>query len=70
MSTPLSAALAVKELESGEFHWILMDETLSSDDLISYMPQKLSKPYRNAEAAWAAGYLMVRATLRKAASGQ
>lgn len=69
MSTSLSLALAVKELERGEFHWILMDEAPSSDDLMSYAPQTFSEPFRNAEAAWAAGYLRVRTALRKAASG-
>ncbi len=68
MSTSLSVALAIKELEPGEFHWILMDEAASSDDLMSYAPQTFSEPFRNAEAAWAAGYLRVRANLRKSAA--
>ena len=66
MSASFSMALAIKELEPGEFHWILLDEAFSEDDLLSYAPQTFSEPYKNAAAAWAAGYLMVRATLRKA----
>ncbi|RYZ87886.1 MAG: hypothetical protein EOP06_11895 [Proteobacteria bacterium] len=66
MSTSFSMALAIKELEPGEYHWILLDEASSEDDLLSYAPQAFSDPYKNAAAAWAAGYLMVRATLRKA----
>lgn len=57
-------ALAVKELEPGEFHWIWLNETASSDDLMSYLPETFSRPYPNAAAAWTAGYLAVRAALR------
>lgn len=66
MSTFLSMALAVKELEPGEFHWVLLDEAASDDDLLSYTAQTLSEPHRNAAAAWAEGYLVMRAALRKA----
>ncbi|RYZ81429.1 MAG: hypothetical protein EOP06_23500 [Proteobacteria bacterium] len=66
MSTPVSMALAVKELEPGEFHWILLDEAESEDDQLSYTARTLSEPHRNAAAAWAEGYLVVRAALRKA----
>ena len=66
MSTPLSIALAVKELEPGEFHWILLHEAASDDDLLSYTAQTFSEPHRNAAAAWAEGYLVMRAALRKA----
>lgn len=66
MSTSLSMALAVKELEPGEFHWILLDEAASEDDLLSYTAQSFSEPHRNVAAAWAEGYLVVRAALRKA----
>ena len=65
MSNISSLALAVKELEAGEFHWILLEETSSSDDLLSYVPQHFSEPHRDAAAAWSAGYLAVRARMRK-----
>ncbi|MGF6528410.1 hypothetical protein [Variovorax sp. PvP013] len=65
---PLAAmALTVKELEPGEFHWIWLDETASSDDdLLSYSPRIVSPPHANAAAAWTAGYLALRAALRSA----
>ncbi len=66
MSNNFSLALAVKELEAGEFHWILLEETSSSDDLLSYVPQHFSEPHRDAAAAWSAGYLAIRARMRKA----
>ena len=59
-------ALAVKELEPGEFHWILLDEAASEDDLLSYSARTFSKPHRNATAAWVEGHLVMRAALRKA----
>jgi hypothetical protein len=65
MSNTFSLALAVKELEAGEFHWILLEETASSDDLLSYVPQHFSEPHRDAAAAWSAGYLAIRARMRK-----
>lgn len=57
-------ALAVKELEPGEFHWIWLEEANSSDDLLSYLPRTFSRPHSNAASAWTAGYLTVRAALR------
>lgn len=58
-------ALCIKELEPGEFHWILLDETASpDDDLLNYRLRTVSQPYANAMAAWTAGYLVVRAILR------
>jgi hypothetical protein len=65
MSTPLSMALAVKELEPGEFHWIMLEEATSDDDLLSYAAKTFSEPHKNAAAAWAEGYLVVRAALRQ-----
>ena len=63
-----SMALAVKELEMGEFHWILLrEEASSSDDLLAYSPQKISRPHADAKAAWAAGYLALRAGLHRSA---
>ncbi len=64
MKAATSLALTVKELEPGEFHWILMDEADSSDDLLSYTLRSISLPYVNATAAWSAGYLATRAMLR------
>jgi hypothetical protein len=61
-------ALAVKEIESGEFHWMLLREEETSDDLLSYRPERLSESYRDAPAAWAAGYLALRAAMRKSAT--
>lgn len=65
MNNSSSLALAVKELEAGEFHWILLEEASSSDDLLSYEPQFYSEPHRDAAAAWSAGYLAIRARMRK-----
>jgi hypothetical protein len=59
-----SIALAVKELEVGEFHWILLREVDSSSDQLEYTPEKISRSHANAKAAWTAGYLALRATLR------
>lgn len=60
-----SCALGVKEIEPGEFHWILLQEEETDDEtLLSYSPTQLSAPYRNVLAAWAAGYLALRARLR------
>lgn len=69
MSPAFSSALAVKELEPGEFHWIILQEEYSEDDLLNYVPMTFSEPHRDAAAAWAAGYLVIRAATRKAASG-
>ena len=66
MKPHAALALAIKELEAGEFHWILMEEAGSSDDLLSYTPRSISLPYANAAAAWSAGYLAMRAMLRSA----
>ena len=66
MRPATSLALTVKELEAGEFYWILMEEAVSSDDLLSYTPRSISLPYANADAAWSAGYLAMRAMLRSA----
>jgi hypothetical protein len=64
MNPLASLALTVKELEPGEFHWIWLNETVSSDDLLSYSVHTISVPYANAAAAWSAGYLAIRAVLR------
>ena len=68
MSPAFPSALAVKELEPGEFHWIILQEENSSDDLLNYVPETLSEPHRDAAAAWAAGYLVIRAAMRRTAS--
>lgn len=61
-----SIALAVKELEAGEFHWILLQEESSSlEDLLAYSPQKISRPHADEKAAWTAGYLALRAGLHR-----
>ena len=59
-----SIALAVKELEVGEFHWILLRETDSLSDQLAYAPEKISGSHANAKAAWTAGYLALRANFR------
>ena len=59
-----SIALAVKELEVGEFHWILLREAASSSEQLAYAPEKISSSHANAKAAWTAGYLALRARLR------
>lgn len=68
MSPAFPSALAVKELEPGEFHWIILQEEESSDDFLNYVPKTFSAPHRNAAAAWAAGYLVIRAATRRVAS--
>ena len=61
-----SMALAVKELEIGEFHWILLrEEASSSEDQLAYSPLKMSRAYADGKAAWAAGYLALRAGLNR-----
>lgn len=56
-------ALAVQELEPGEFHWLLLDEAGGTmGDLVSFAPAKISAPYPNSAAVWVAGYLALRAT--------
>ena len=59
-----SIALAVKELEVGEFHWILLREADSSSDQLAYAPEKISGSHANAKSAWTAGYLALRASFR------
>ncbi|RYZ80412.1 MAG: hypothetical protein EOP06_25375 [Proteobacteria bacterium] len=59
-----SIALAVKDLEAGEFHWILLREVDSSSDQLAYAPEKISGSHANAKAAWTAGYLALRASFR------
>ncbi|MBB1602530.1 MULTISPECIES: hypothetical protein [unclassified Variovorax] len=65
MTSGISSALAVKELELGEFHWILLHEEESADELLTYTPQRFSEPFSDPAAAWAAGYLVLRAMLRR-----
>ena len=65
-----SFALGVKEIEPGEFHWILLQEEETDDEtLLSYSPTQLSAPYRDVLAAWAAGYLALARTLDMAHTG-
>lgn len=60
-----STALAVKELESGEFHWMLLEEKTSTlEEQLAYTPYRVSPPYPDASAAWVAGYLIIRAKCR------
>jgi hypothetical protein len=68
MAVAFPSALAVKELEPGEFHWILLQEENTSDDLLNHAPETFSEPHRDAAAAWAAGYLVIRAAMRRAAA--
>lgn len=65
MTSVISSALAVKELELGEFHWILLNEEASADERLTYTPQRFSEPFPDPAAAWAAGYLVLRAMLRR-----
>ena len=67
MHVATSTALAVKELEPGQFHWILLEEEPSElDDGLVYAPGTISEHYNDADAAWVAGYLALRARMRKA----
>lgn len=66
MHRATSTALAVKELEPGQFHWILLEEKPSDlDDDLVYAPATVSEQYAQAGAAWVAGYLALRARMRK-----
>lgn len=65
MNPAASLALTVKELEPGEFHWILMEEDGSTDDHMAYRPSRIGSPEPNVAAAWVAGYMALRALLRK-----
>jgi hypothetical protein len=65
MKSAASLALTVKELEPGEFHWILLDEDGSTEDHLAYKPGRIGDPEPNLAAAWVAGYMAVRARLRK-----
>lgn len=76
MASVFNGALAVKELEPGEWHWFLLKEaaqpessTSRAEDLdeqLRYSPHACSDPHSDAAAAWAAGYLAIRATIRRA----
>lgn len=64
-------ALAVQELEPGEFHWMLLEEASGDgDELLSFVPCKISDSYPNSAAAWVAGYLALRATSYRAEVGR
>ena len=66
MHLATSTALAVKELEPGQFHWILLEEKPSDlDEGLVYAPETISVQYPHAGAAWVAGYLALRARMRK-----
>ena len=60
-----SLALTVKELEPGEFHWMLLEEVESTQEHLGYRPGKIGDPEPNIAAAWVAGYLALRCLLRK-----
>lgn len=66
MSIATSLALSVKELEPGEFHWMLLEEDGSSDDRFNFKPKRIGQPETDVAAAWVAGYMALRATLRAA----
>lgn len=67
MQVATSTALAVKELEPGQFHWILLAEEASEhDDGLLYTPETISGTYPDADSAWVAGYLALRARTRNA----
>ncbi len=67
MNPPASLALTVKEMEPGEFHWILLEEDESTPDHLGYKPRTIGDPEPNMAAAWVSGYMALRALLRKAA---
>ncbi|MBC7391834.1 MULTISPECIES: hypothetical protein [unclassified Variovorax] len=66
MNAATSLALAVKELEPGEFHWMLLEEDGSLEDGFSFKPRRIGEPETDTAAAWVAGYLALRAALRAA----
>ena len=65
MNPAASLALTVKELEPGEFHWMLLEEVESTQEHLGYRPGKIGDPEPNIAAAWVAGYLALRCLLRK-----
>jgi hypothetical protein len=65
MNPAASLALTVKELEPGEFHWMLLEEVESTQEHLGYRPGKIGDPEPNIAAAWVAGYLALRSILRK-----
>jgi hypothetical protein len=65
MNSAASLTLTVKELEPGEFHWMLLEEVESTQEHLGYRPGKIGDPEPNIAAAWVAGYLALRSTLRK-----
>lgn len=65
MNPAAPLALTVKELEPGEFHWILLEEVGSTQEHLAYKPGKIGDPEPNIAAAWVAGYLALRSLLRK-----
>ena len=68
MHAATSTALTVKEMEPGQFHWILLEEECSELEMsMVYAPAMISEHYANADAAWVAGYLALRARLRNTA---
>lgn len=65
MNPAASLTLTVKELEPGEFHWMLLEEVESTQEHLGYRPGKIGDPEPNIAAAWVAGYLALRSILRK-----
>ena len=75
MASAFTGALAVKEIEPGEWHWVLLKEAsldslseaaAEQENSLCYVPDAFSDPHADAAAAWAAGYLAIRAAMRKA----
>ncbi len=66
MNPATSLALAVKELEPGEFHWMLLEEDGSSEEGFNFKPKRIGEAETDVAAAWVAGYLALRAVLRAA----
>ena len=64
MNAAASLALTVKELEPGEFHWMLLEEVDSTQEHLGYRPGKIGEAEPNIAAAWVAGYLALRSLLR------
>lgn len=75
MASVFTSALAVKELEPGEWHWVILKEapatrpndcSADEEDPLCYVPDTFSDAHADAAAAWAAGYLVIRAAMRRA----
>ena len=61
MSGPGRLALSVSELETGEYHYVLLEAVTEPGDLLCYRPKEIDeKGYPTSIQAWFAGVGAVR----------